>query len=149
MCNYRCQYCSVSKVHVIRIRPLYLLQCTSHPFIWSSSQRGDTALMVAEESPNSNPSTIQLLKQATESHVSPYLNNAYTDHECFSLVVPNEWKHRGCWCLGEVTEAIRHEATCLSLLSSARYLLLSSSIIIVQKVGNDRPWSLLTKVQSP
>ena len=49
-----------------------------------------TALMVAEGSRHSNPSTIQVLKQAIESHVSPYLNNAYTDHECFSLVVPNE-----------------------------------------------------------
>ncbi len=46
--------------------------------------------MVAEESPYSNPSIIQLLKEATESHVSQYLNNAYTDHECFSLVVPND-----------------------------------------------------------
>ncbi len=47
------------------------------------------ALMRAMRSRYSNPSTIQLLKES-ESHVSPYLNNAYTDHECFSLVVPNE-----------------------------------------------------------
>ena len=72
ICNYRCQYCSVSKVHVIRIRPLYLLQCTSHPFICSSSQYGQTALMMAKVSEYSNPSTIKLLEEATESHVSPY-----------------------------------------------------------------------------
>ncbi len=41
--------------------------------------------MVAKESPFSNPSVIKLLEEATESHVSPYLNNAHTDHECFSL----------------------------------------------------------------
>ncbi len=48
-------------------------------------------------------------------------------------VLPDEyhqlkWKHRGCWCLGGGTEAIRHEATYLSLLallgrSSSRSLL--------------------------
>ncbi len=41
--------------------------------------------MVAKESPFSTPSVIKLLEEATESHVSPYLNNAHTDHECFSL----------------------------------------------------------------
>ncbi len=44
-----------------------------------SSQDGKTALMMAkEESPRSNPSTIRLLEEVAESHVSPYLNNAYT-----------------------------------------------------------------------
>ncbi len=41
--------------------------------------------MIAEESPDSTPSVIKLLEEATKSHVSPYLNNAYTDHECFSV----------------------------------------------------------------
>ena len=41
--------------------------------------------MVAKESEYSNPSIIKLLEEATESHVSPYLNNAHTDHGCFSL----------------------------------------------------------------
>ena len=41
--------------------------------------------MRAKESTSSNPSVIKLLEEATESHVSPYLNNAHTDHECFSL----------------------------------------------------------------
>ncbi len=41
--------------------------------------------MRAKESYLPNPSVIKLLEEATESHVSPYLNNAHTDHECFSL----------------------------------------------------------------
>ena len=41
--------------------------------------------MKAKESFFSNPSVIKLLEEATESHVSPYLNNAHTDHECFCV----------------------------------------------------------------
>ncbi len=68
---------------------------------------------MAMGSPRFNPSTIQLLKQAVESHVSPYLNNAYTDHECFSLVVPNEL-------------SIRNNEVFYLLLSHVRSLLWSS-----------------------
>lgn len=55
---------------------------------------GQTGLMMAKRSRLSNHSTVKLLEEAAESHVSPYLNNArYTHHGCFSLkvyAVPNE-----------------------------------------------------------
>ncbi len=35
--------------------------------------------MVAKRSSSSNPSVIEILEVA-ESHVNPYINNAYTDH---------------------------------------------------------------------
>ncbi len=36
--------------------------------------------MRAKKSPYSSPLAGKLLEEATESHVSPYLNNAHTDH---------------------------------------------------------------------
>ena len=41
-----------------------------------TSQNGETALMIAERSDESNPETIKLLKEAAEPHV--YLNRVHT-----------------------------------------------------------------------
>ncbi len=57
-----------------------------------------------------------------------------------TIPVNEKWKHRGCWCLGGGTEAIRHEATYLALLGRS-----SSRSLHCAKVGNDQSWSIVAK----
>ncbi len=54
------------------------------------SQDGETALLAAKRSNYLNPKIIKLLEEADTSHVSPYLNNAFTDH-CVWVCCWNKW----------------------------------------------------------